>query len=119
MLKSYLTLKLTFLPGRSPQIAKIIPEMDFQDNITRKRVITQSLGLFTPFYQVTASGGSRMCRMAEKKGVSLTLFKKMHKNSIFSPITGGGRTPGTPYAGSATDRPLAPPHLFKIIFPLT
>ena len=28
----------------------------------------------------------------------------MHENLIFSPITGGGRTPGTPYAGSATDK---------------
>ena len=27
----------------------------------------------------------------------------MHENAIFSPIRGGGRTPGTPYAGSATD----------------
>ena len=26
----------------------------------------------------------------------------MHKNAIFSPIRGGGRTPGTPYAASAT-----------------
>ena len=27
----------------------------------------------------------------------------MHENAIFSPIRGGGRTPGTPYAGSATE----------------
>ena len=40
---------------------------------------------------------------AEKRGVSFTLLQKMHENSIFSPITGGGgRTPSTPYAGSAT-----------------
>ena len=26
----------------------------------------------------------------------------MHENVIFSPISGGGRTPATPYAGSAT-----------------
>ena len=38
-----------------------------------------------------------------KRGASFTFFKKMRENSIFSPITGGGRTPGTPYAGSATD----------------
>ena len=41
--------------------------------------------------------------LAENRGVSFTLLKKMHENSIFSPITGGGRTPGTPCAGSATD----------------
>ena len=35
--------------------------------------------------------------LAEKRGVSFTLFKKMHGNSIFSPITGGGGA----YAGYA------------------
>ena len=41
----------------------------------------------------------------QKRGVnvSFTSLKKMHENSIFLPITGGeGRTPGMPYAGSAT-----------------
>ena len=28
--------------------------------------------------------------LAEKRGVSFTLFQKMHENSIFSPRTGGG-----------------------------
>ena len=52
-----------------------------------------------------ARGGGVSHILAEKSGVSFTLFKKMHENSIFSPITegGGGRTPGTPYAGSATE----------------
>ena len=39
--------------------------------------------------------------LAEKRGVSFTLFQKKHENAIFSPRS-GGRTPGTPYAGSAT-----------------
>ena len=50
-----------------------------------------------------ARGGGVSYILAEKKGVSFTLFEKMHENSIFSLITGEGRTPGTPYAGSATD----------------
>ena len=41
--------------------------------------------------------------LAEKRGVSFTLFPKMHENSIFSLIRGGGRTPATPDAGSAID----------------
>ena len=50
-----------------------------------------------------ARGGGVSHILAEKRGVSFTLLKKMHENSIYSPITGGGgRTPGTPYAGSAT-----------------
>ena len=50
-----------------------------------------------------ARGGGVSHILAEKMGVSFTLFKKMHENAIFSPIRGGGRTPGTPYAGSATE----------------
>ena len=51
----------------------------------------------------SARGGGVSHILAEKRGVSFTLFKKMHENLIFSPITGGGGgTPGTPYAGSAT-----------------
>ena len=50
-----------------------------------------------------ARGGGVSHILAEKRGVSFTLFKKMHENAIFSPRRGGGRTPGTPYAGSATD----------------
>ena len=49
-----------------------------------------------------------------KKGVSFTLWKKMHENSIFSPITGWGRTPGTPYAGPAT---AFPPYLLSSLAP--
>ena len=49
-----------------------------------------------------ARGGGVSHMLAEKRGVSFTLFKKIHENPIFSPIT-GWRTPGTPYAGSATD----------------
>ena len=37
-----------------------------------------------------ARGGGVSHILAEKSGVSFTLFKKMHENSIFSPITGGG-----------------------------
>ena len=51
-----------------------------------------------------SSGGSGMCKRMyatfwPKKGCSLHFIKKMHENSIFPPIRGGG---GTPYAGSAT-----------------
>ena len=49
-----------------------------------------------------ARGGGVSHILAEKRGVSFTLFKKMHENSIFLPIA-VGRTPGTPYAGSATE----------------
>ena len=49
-----------------------------------------------------ARGGGVSHILAEKRGVSFTSFKKMHENAIFPPITGGGRTPGSPYAGSAT-----------------
>ena len=51
-----------------------------------------------------ARGGGVSHILAEKRGVSFTLIQKMYENAIFSPRTGGGgRTPGTPYAGSATD----------------
>ena len=49
-----------------------------------------------------ARGGGVSHILVEKRGVGFTILKKMHENSIFSPITGGGRTPGTPYAESAT-----------------
>ena len=45
-----------------------------------------------------ARGGGISHILAEKRGVSFTLLKKMHKNLIFSPITGGG---GGAYAGYA------------------
>ena len=41
--------------------------------------------------------------LAEKRGVGFSLIKNMHENAIFSQRRGGGRTPGTPYAGSATE----------------
>ena len=37
-----------------------------------------------------ARGGGVSHILAEKGGVSFTLFKKMHENAIFSPIRGGG-----------------------------
>ena len=49
--------------------------------------------------QECARGGGVSHILAEKRGVSFTLFKKMHENAIFSPRR--GRTPGTPYAGSS------------------
>ena len=49
-----------------------------------------------------ARGGGVSHILAEKRGVSFILFQKLHENAIFSPKRGGGRTPGTPYAGSAT-----------------
>ena len=56
-----------------------------------------------------ARGGGVSHILAEKRGVSFTLFKKMHENAIFPPIRGGGgRTHGTPYAGSATDTCCSP-----------
>ena len=56
-------------------------------------------------YPECARGGGVSHLLAEKRGVSFTLLKKMHENTIFSPIMGGGgRKPGTPYAGSATGR---------------
>ena len=48
-----------------------------------------------------ARGGGVSHILAEK-GL-LASFQKMHENAIFSPIRGGGRTPGTPYARSAND----------------
>ena len=41
--------------------------------------------------------------LAEKRLLASLYSKKMHENAIFFPIRGGGRTPGTHYAGSATD----------------
>ena len=53
-----------------------------------------------------ARGGGVSHILAEKRGVSFTLLKNMHENSIFLPIMeGGGRRPGTPYVGSATVLP--------------
>ena len=37
-----------------------------------------------------ARGGGVSHILAEKRGVSFTLFKKMHENAIFSPIRGEG-----------------------------
>ena len=37
-----------------------------------------------------ARGGGGSHILAEKMGVSFTLFQKMHENSIFPPRTGGG-----------------------------
>ena len=37
-----------------------------------------------------ARGGGVSHILAEKRGVSLTLFQKMHENAIFSPRRGGG-----------------------------
>ena len=37
-----------------------------------------------------ARGGGVSHILAEKRGVSFTLFKKMHVNAIFSPRRGGG-----------------------------
>ena len=53
-------------------------------------------------YPECAKGGGVSHILTEKRGVSFTLSQKMHENAIFPPIRGGGRTPGTPYAGSAT-----------------
>ena len=39
MLKPYLTLKLTFSSRGSSLITKVIPEIDFPDKITRKKVL--------------------------------------------------------------------------------
>ena len=51
-----------------------------------------------------ARGGGVNHISAERRGVSFTFFLKMHENAIFSLIRGGGgRTPATPYAGSATE----------------
>ena len=40
--------------------------------------------------------------LAEKRGVSLTIFQKKCMKMQYFHKEGGGRTPGTPYAGSAT-----------------
>ena len=55
----------------------------------------------TVAYPECAKRGGLSHILAEKRGVSFTLFQKMHENAIFSPIRGGGRTPGTPYDGPA------------------
>ena len=59
--------------------------------------------LHTMADQKCARWGGVSYILAEKKILSFSLSKKMHENAIFSPIRGRGRTPGTPYAGSATD----------------
>ena len=41
-------------------------------------------------YPERARRGSVSHILAEKRGVSFTLFQKMHENAIFSPIRGGG-----------------------------
>ena len=41
-------------------------------------------------YPECARGGGVSHILAEKRGVSFTLFKKMHENTIFSPIRGEG-----------------------------
>ena len=41
-------------------------------------------------YPECARGGGVSHLLAEKRGVSFTLLKKMHENTIFSPIKGGG-----------------------------
>ena len=54
-----------------------------------------------------ARGGGVSHILAEKRGVSFTLFKTMHENSIFSPITGGG--------GVRRVRPMLDPPLPKVL----
>ena len=51
-----------------------------------------------------ARGGGVSHILAEKRGVSFTLFKKMHENAIFPPITGGG--------GVRRVRPMLDPPLY-------
>ena len=53
-----------------------------------------------------ARGGGVSHILAEKRGVSFTLLKKMHENAIFSPIRGGG--------GGV--RPMLDPPLFLVSF---
>ena len=52
-----------------------------------------------------ARGGGISHILAEKRGVSFTLLKKMHKNLIFSPITGVG---GIRRVRPMLDPPLTP-----------
>ena len=60
--------------------------------------------LHTMADQECARGGGVSHILAEKRLLASLYSKKMHENAIFQPIRGGGgRTPGTPYAGSATD----------------
>ena len=54
-----------------------------------------------------ARGGGVSHILAEKRGVSFTLFKKMHENLIFFPNNGGGGGGGRPML----DPPL--PMLYK------
>ena len=54
-----------------------------------------------------ARGGGVSHILAEKRGVRFTLFKKMHENSIFSPITGGG---------VRRIRPMLDPPLIKTVY---
>ena len=53
-----------------------------------------------------ARGGGVSHIMAEKKGVSFILLKKMHENLIFPPITGG--------RGVRRVRPMLDPPLFVL-----
>ena len=45
-------------------------------------------------YPECARGGGVSHILAEKRGVSFTVLKKMHENSIFSPIRGEGAYDG-------------------------
>ena len=49
-----------------------------------------------------ARGGSVSHILAEKRVLASLYLKKAWKFNIFTNNRGGGRTPGTPYAGSAT-----------------
>ena len=57
---------------------------------------------------VCARGGGVSHILAEKRGVSFTLFKKMHENAIFPPIRGGG---------VRRVRPMLDPPLIHVVHP--
>ena len=79
-------------------------------------IVHSAIGLYAVADPECARGGGVSHNLAEKRGVSFALLKKMHENSKLSPITGGGGgTPGTPYAGSATDMIIYLIYLFIFI----
>ena len=101
MLKSYLTLKLTFWPGGSSKITKILPEKDFSGKITRKKRYYTCFQLYlfeiiflltwpwnwgndldTTFYHQNSNTMNYSVKMTSKQRTTLILLFVFAKNHI-------------------------------------
>ena len=108
MLKSYLTLKLTFSPRGSSKIVKILPEKDFLIKITRKRGITlvssficwkpyfrlpdleiDTMTLKITFYHQNSNRNGLFGQITSKRRTTLLLLFVFAKNHIFTFLTLG------------------------------